>query len=223
MPPQKSSPRPKKASNTAKPKGAVRAKSGCYTCRIRRKKCDEKRIGDEGPCETCFRLKLECLGFGAKRPDWLRESSRVSAIRDKIKAHLAAQGMIKGHSGSGSRSAVQEDFLRLSEYRDSDIAYPSGSSTSDSPHPRDLSEESDRPSYTLSFPPTTAALRGQYEMHLHSPDYMYPHDDLRSSRCVSPSNSMMQHSQFPELDDPMSVNTFTNECEDAYTMYINFL
>jgi len=176
MPPQKSSPRPKKATSLAKPKGAVRAKSGCYTCRIRRKKCDEKRIGDEGPCETCFRLKLECLGFGAKRPDWLRESSRVSAIRDKIKAHLAAQGMIKGHSGSGSRSAVQDDILRLSEYRDSDIAYPSGSSTSaESPPPRDLSEESDRPAYTLSFPQTTTALRVPYEMQ-HSFDYLYPHD-----------------------------------------------
>ncbi|KAF8813338.1 hypothetical protein BYT27DRAFT_7335008 [Phlegmacium glaucopus] len=215
MPPQKS-PRPKKANSMAKPKGAVRAKSGCYTCRIRRKKCDEKRIGDEGPCETCFRLKLECLGFGAKRPDWLRESSRVSAIRDKIKAHLAAQGMIKGHSGSGSRSAVQEDFLRLSDFRDSDIAYPSGSSTSESPHPRDLSEESDRPPY-LSFPPTTATMRGQYDMHVHSPDYMYPHDDLRSSRCVSPSNNMiMQNSQFPEFDDHMSsVNSFTNEFSPA--------
>ena len=35
-------------------------------------KCDEKRMGEDGPCETCYRLKLECLGFGAKRPDWLR-------------------------------------------------------------------------------------------------------------------------------------------------------
>jgi hypothetical protein len=173
MPPQKSSPRPKKANSVAKPKGAVRAKSGCYTCRIRRKKCDEKLIGDDGPCETCFRLKLECLGFGAKRPDWLRESTRVTAIRDKIKAHLAAQGMIKGHSGSGSRSAVQEDFLRLSDYRDGDLVYASGSSTSDSPH-RELSEESDRPSYHhLSYAPVATGSRGQYDMY--PPDDFYPH------------------------------------------------
>jgi len=174
MPPQKSDlpSRAKKVNSVAKPKGAVRAKSGCYTCRIRRKKCDEKRMGDGGPCETCFRLKLECLGFGAKRPDWLRETSRVSAIRNKIKAHLAAQGMIKGHSGSGSssRTAIQEDYLRLSEYRDSDNAYPSGSSTSESPH-RELSEESDR-----GYPYTPAAPSGQYQMHVHSPDFMYPHD-----------------------------------------------
>jgi hypothetical protein len=69
----------------------VRAKSGCYTCRsvspstlvlsftdadvahcrIRRKKCDEKS-NEDGHCETCVRLRLECLGFGTKRPEWLR-------------------------------------------------------------------------------------------------------------------------------------------------------
>jgi len=162
-------------------------------------------MGNDGPCETCFRLKLECLGFGAKRPDWLRESSRVTAIRDKIKAHLAAQGMIKGHSGSVSRSAVPDDFLRLSDYRDADLVYASGSSSSHSP-PRELSEESDRP-YPLSYAP-----RGQYD--LHSLDYL-PHGDLGSSRCVSPSNMLMHHSQYPEFDDPMSaVIPFTNECED---------
>lgn len=77
--------------------------------------------------------------------------------------------MIKGHSGSGSRSAAQEDFLRLSDYRDSDnIGYPSGSSSSESPA-RGVSEESDR----FSFPPAIApaALPGY-----HSPYNMYPHD-----------------------------------------------
>lgn len=80
--------------DSTRPKGAVRAKSGCYTCRIRRKvstppsgclrrvrvlvahfyllkKCDEKP-DKEGNCQTCSRLRLQCLGFGAKRPDWMR-------------------------------------------------------------------------------------------------------------------------------------------------------
>ncbi|KAJ7096533.1 fungal-specific transcription factor domain-containing protein [Mycena belliarum] len=94
-----------------KAKGAVRAKSGCYTCRIRRKKCDE-RANLDGHCETCVRLRLQCLGFGAKRPEWLRESRNVADMRDKIKTFLAAQGMIKGHSGAGARLAEQ-DVLRL--------------------------------------------------------------------------------------------------------------
>ncbi|KIM40020.1 hypothetical protein M413DRAFT_29155 [Hebeloma cylindrosporum] len=154
MPPQLTmkSPRPRKTNPVIKTKGAVRAKSGCYTCRIRRKKCDEKRINNEdGPCETCIRLKLKCLGFGAKRPDWLRENTRIQMLRDRIKAHLAAQGMIKGHAGSGSRTAVQEEILRLSDFRDGpEVSYGSpgssaSSSSAGSPRGREDSVESDHP------------------------------------------------------------------------------
>ncbi|KAF7350135.1 Transcriptional regulatory protein pro-1 [Mycena venus] len=101
---------PKKPS-APKAKGAVRAKSGCYTCRIRRKKCDE-RSNQDGHCETCVHLRLECLGFGARRPEWLRESRNVSEMRDKIKGFLAAQGMIKGYAGSATRPS-ERAFLRL--------------------------------------------------------------------------------------------------------------
>ncbi|KAJ6532036.1 fungal-specific transcription factor domain-containing protein [Mycena capillaripes] len=122
MPAAPKSPQSKKQ-GAPKAKGAVRAKSGCYTCRIRRKvslvvseyptlpayhhlqKCDEHQNQD-GHCETCVRLRLQCLGFGAKRPEWLRESRNVSEMRDKIKGFLAAQGMIKGHSGTGHHALV---------------------------------------------------------------------------------------------------------------------
>ncbi|KAJ7261732.1 fungal-specific transcription factor domain-containing protein [Mycena haematopus] len=100
-------PKQSKKPGAPKAKGAVRAKSGCYTCRIRRKKCDEHQNQD-GHCETCVRLRLQCLGFGAKRPEWLRESRNVIEMRDKIKVFLAAQGMIKGHSGAAHRGAEQE-------------------------------------------------------------------------------------------------------------------
>jgi hypothetical protein len=90
-------PKPPKKTGAPKGKGAVRAKSGCYTCRsvsissagvlaltnhnvshcrIRRKKCDEKP-NEDGHCETCVRLRLECLGFGTKRPEWLRVGTTV--------------------------------------------------------------------------------------------------------------------------------------------------
>lgn len=36
-------------------------------------KCDE-RPNEVGQCETCVRLRVECLGFGTKRPEWLRVS-----------------------------------------------------------------------------------------------------------------------------------------------------
>lgn len=37
-------------------------------------KCDEQMAAD-GSCATCVRLRLQCLGFGAKRPEWLRVST----------------------------------------------------------------------------------------------------------------------------------------------------
>ncbi|KAF8270551.1 fungal-specific transcription factor domain-containing protein [Lactarius quietus] len=116
--------RPAKKAGAPKAKGAVRAKSGCYTCRIRRKKCDE-RPNAEGRCETCIRLRLQCLGFGQKRPDWLKENNNVTMFREKIKDFLAAQGMIKGHSGSGTRSSDQEGMLVLvTDHGRSDTSSP---------------------------------------------------------------------------------------------------
>ncbi|KAI5119122.1 hypothetical protein M0805_007868 [Coniferiporia weirii] len=90
-----------KRASSSKPKGAVRAKSGCYTCRIRRKKCDEQQ-DNEGSCQTCVRLRLQCLGFGPKRPDWMREGNSVTELRGKIKGFLAQNGMIKGHSATSA-------------------------------------------------------------------------------------------------------------------------
>ncbi|KAI0255154.1 fungal-specific transcription factor domain-containing protein [Lactifluus subvellereus] len=113
-----------KKAGAPKAKGAVRAKSGCYTCRIRRKKCDE-RPNAEGRCETCIRLRLQCLGFGQKRPEWLKENNNVTMFREKIKDFLAAQGMIKGHSGSATRSSDQEGMLVLiTDHGRSDTSSP---------------------------------------------------------------------------------------------------
>ncbi|KAG0706749.1 fungal-specific transcription factor domain-containing protein [Suillus ampliporus] len=110
MPPAPKSPTQARRAGAPKAKGAVRAKSGCYTCRIRRKKCDEQP-GVDGSCQTCVRLRLQCLGFGAKRPEWLRASDKVVDLREKIKNFLAAQGMIKGHSGAGPRPSDQEPSI----------------------------------------------------------------------------------------------------------------
>ncbi|KAL1739091.1 fungal-specific transcription factor domain-containing protein, partial [Schizophyllum fasciatum] len=119
-------------------KGASRAKSGCYTCRIRRKKCDEE-LGQDGQCKTCSRLRLQCLGFGTKRPDYLRVSSarflfrprpgsdssqdneKVNEMRDKIKLHLATNGMIKGHAGASSRAMDDRPVCVLHESTSSDV------------------------------------------------------------------------------------------------------
>ncbi|KAG1887063.1 hypothetical protein F4604DRAFT_1675109 [Suillus subluteus] len=56
-------------------KDAVHVKSGCYTCRIRQKKCDKQPNAD-GSYQTCLCLCLQCLGFGTKCPEWLHASNK---------------------------------------------------------------------------------------------------------------------------------------------------
>ncbi|KAF7328045.1 hypothetical protein MKEN_00385500 [Mycena kentingensis (nom. inval.)] len=159
----------------AKPKGAVRAKSGCYTCRIRRKvcmcKCDE-RPNIDGHCETCVRLRLQCLGFGAKRPEWLRENRTVVEMRDRIKAFLAAQGMIKGHAGTGPRGAEQDlPILRLDEPRAEDSATPSSSESPPTPTLSLTSSPGEQPR-TLAL---TSAMRDQRTWYTDMATIHRPH------------------------------------------------
>jgi hypothetical protein len=45
---------------------AGRSMYGCWTCRLRKKKCDETRP----LCSACISLELECHGYGPK-PQWM--------------------------------------------------------------------------------------------------------------------------------------------------------
>lgn len=61
---------------TPKPKNDLvatkrRAKSGCLTCRRRKKKCDEEKVG--GKCQACIRNFLDCCWA-----DELTETSKPS-------------------------------------------------------------------------------------------------------------------------------------------------
>ncbi|WDK18398.1 PRO1A C6 Zink-finger protein [Colletotrichum graminicola] len=60
---------------------AKRRKSGCWTCRLRRKKCEE----GGPPCLTCVNRHIHCHGYGPK-PEWKDkgEKERQEAIRLRI-------------------------------------------------------------------------------------------------------------------------------------------
>jgi hypothetical protein len=64
----------------------------------------------------------------------------VLQLRDKIKNFLASQGMIKGHSGSGTRSSEQPTILRLT-LNDEGSPYNSGSSSSPPSRSQTLSQD----------------------------------------------------------------------------------
>lgn len=45
-----------------------RSRTGCLTCRIRKKKCDEDR--QKGSCKTCYDRRLTCYGYSSPLPTW---------------------------------------------------------------------------------------------------------------------------------------------------------
>jgi hypothetical protein len=58
----------------------LRSKQGCWTCRLRKKKCDER----QPICSTCESLLITCYGFGPK-PDWMSNGEEERAITNNLK------------------------------------------------------------------------------------------------------------------------------------------
>ncbi|OCF37396.1 hypothetical protein I316_00517 [Kwoniella heveanensis BCC8398] len=75
-----------------------RGKTGCITCRLRKKRCDEAKP----VCATCTRLGIECMGYGAKRPKWLREKDNAKKAKQNIKEIVSSRRSSKVTSGPGS-------------------------------------------------------------------------------------------------------------------------
>ncbi|CAG8923629.1 unnamed protein product [Penicillium salamii] len=55
-----------------------RSRSGCYTCRLRRKKCDE----NHPTCGACANLQVQC---NYKRPDWWTDAALRRGRKEHIK------------------------------------------------------------------------------------------------------------------------------------------
>ncbi|KAL4940350.1 fungal-specific transcription factor domain-containing protein [Aspergillus oleicola] len=58
-----------------------RSRSGCFTCRLRRKKCDEERP----TCQTCSKLGLRC---DYKTPQWWSTTDQRNRQRDRVKNRI---------------------------------------------------------------------------------------------------------------------------------------
>ncbi|KAK6495843.1 hypothetical protein TWF481_002888 [Arthrobotrys musiformis] len=61
----------------------VRTRTGCWTCRFRKKKCDEARPA----CERCSHLRLICDGYDGQ-PVWMKDPEKVAEKKAKIKKQM---------------------------------------------------------------------------------------------------------------------------------------
>ncbi|KAH6987660.1 fungal-specific transcription factor domain-containing protein [Ilyonectria sp. MPI-CAGE-AT-0026] len=61
-------------------KTPLRSKQGCWTCRLRKKKCDERQPA----CSVCESLLITCYGYGPK-PEWMDDAEEEKAMISSIK------------------------------------------------------------------------------------------------------------------------------------------
>ncbi|RMJ14283.1 hypothetical protein CDV36_006025 [Fusarium kuroshium] len=102
----------------------MRSSDGCWTCRLRRKKCDEIRP----VCDTCSALNITCY-FAEDKPEWMDggprqeemaerlrkdvkdQAHRRRPVRDRIPRASLPRVSSQGLENSGSLSRRQSDGL----------------------------------------------------------------------------------------------------------------
>ncbi|KAI1387684.1 fungal-specific transcription factor domain-containing protein [Hypoxylon trugodes] len=61
----------------------IRSFNGCWTCRLRRKKCDERRP----VCDACATLFITCY-YDSEKPDWMDGGSKQEEMTKQIKREV---------------------------------------------------------------------------------------------------------------------------------------
>ncbi|RDW87251.1 hypothetical protein BP5796_02945 [Coleophoma crateriformis] len=82
----------------------LRSKQGCWTCRLRKKKCDE----GHPCCLTCESLSITCYGFGPK-PDWMDNGEKERVVANNIKQIVKHTSRRK----AGTQALGQGDVVRI--------------------------------------------------------------------------------------------------------------
>ncbi|KFY03746.1 hypothetical protein O988_01257 [Pseudogymnoascus sp. VKM F-3808] len=107
------------------------SKQGCWTCRLRKKKCDE----GHPQCSTCESLSIPCHGYGPK-PDWMDGGDDERAVANSIKEVVKHTSRRKAANSAKQRdpakiapksAPVTESSASPIEIEDSDIPNPASS------------------------------------------------------------------------------------------------
>ncbi|ESZ99031.1 hypothetical protein SBOR_0565 [Sclerotinia borealis F-4128] len=85
--------------------GLLRSKQGCWTCRLRKKKCDERK---PSPCLTCESLAITCYEHGVK-PEWMDNGPREKEMANRIKQIVKHTSRRKGRLASASADQKNGD------------------------------------------------------------------------------------------------------------------
>ncbi|KAI6382925.1 Transcriptional regulatory protein pro1 [Pyricularia grisea] len=137
-----------------------RSRTGCYTCRLRRKKCDE----GQHVCSACKHLGLVCE---YKRPHWWSNNEARRRHKDDIKTIIKKKKLAE----KGAH-AVQTAMSSPPGLSHSIPSLPTSATFSD-PLDRTRSASIDSHfSFNFNSPPTTGSEYGAFTPQLH-PDFMF--------------------------------------------------
>lgn len=117
--------------------GPLRNKQGCWTCRLRKKKCDE----NAPQCVICTSLSITCYGYGPK-PDWMDNGEKERAVANGIKqvVKYTSRRKITTHSTTKTKPAVK---LAPKSSEDSTKASASSSESSHQDRQESVNPQSD--------------------------------------------------------------------------------
>jgi len=93
---------PSVLSNNRHSSSTIRSFNGCWTCRLRRKKCDEKRP----VCDVCASLHITCH-FGQEKPDWMDGGARQEDMAARLKREVKDNAQFRRREG---RAVVEATF-----------------------------------------------------------------------------------------------------------------
>ncbi|KZL78002.1 hypothetical protein CT0861_04112 [Colletotrichum tofieldiae] len=88
------------------PKPLSRSSGGCWTCRIRHRKCDESSPS----CKECTDRHIVCHGYGPE-PDWMKNPSKLQAelqrIKHAVKQNFRRTRKLQASSARSSRGVTE--------------------------------------------------------------------------------------------------------------------
>ncbi|KAI0655668.1 hypothetical protein C8Q70DRAFT_408407 [Cubamyces menziesii] len=167
-------------------------------------------------------VEIELREIGACSYDVVQENNSVTALREKIKAFLAAQGMIKGHSGSGPRSSEADpqvlilvDHLHTSPSSPATptLSAPSSSEPPQPPHNPPMGTSFERSPHYPAMPPPEQQQQQPHQQPPQQPPQQYTHSTYprlrpcRSWSRVLSSSSAAWQPAIPEMGpDPNAMN-----------------
>ncbi|KAK9366689.1 fungal-specific transcription factor domain-containing protein [Lipomyces kononenkoae] len=141
---------------------------GCWTCRLRRKKCD----GSRPECNNCAGLEIACY-HGAERPEWMDGAAKQTEMIERIKHQIKKGASARRETRSLQRMRngeatfivhMENDYERVQEPPSTAKTTPSEDRTLSSATVQDTSRATSSSSLSTKSPNQSQSL-----VSTHSP------------------------------------------------------